>query len=92
MEYRSESAKFAPQPGYGLLHTANQSIGMKNSARSYDNKQLLNEVEHDIENYQGRDLCYQNNTIRRQEHFLQSILVEHFLFNVCSMRQCFYNN
>ena len=26
-------------------------------AKSYDNKQLLDEVEHDVMNYQNRDLC-----------------------------------
>ena len=29
-------------------------ITIQESAEPYDNKQLLNEVEHEIENYQGR--------------------------------------
>lgn len=37
------------------LDWTNQNISLR---KLNINKQLLNEVEHDIENYQGRGLCY----------------------------------
>ena len=34
------------------------SINSDNTDLGFDNKQLLDEVEHDIMNYQNRGLCY----------------------------------
>jgi hypothetical protein len=65
---RSRYGKYGPRSGYGFLRTACQPIRIENFEKPYNNKQLLNEVEYDIENYEGQGLCYPPNSKAGVQH------------------------